>query len=948
MTLNWTPGDGDSRIVIAKAGSAVAGTPTNGLDYSLYQSLGPGEVVVYEGAGDSFVFSNDGNGPLLNGMTYYFKIFEFNGSGATTEYLTSQHLAGSQILQTSTTEPSLASGSLSFSSVTGSSMVLNWTSGDGAARVVVAKQGTSVDAVPTDGHSYSPYQSLGNGNYVVAIGNINTLNFSAFVNGPLSINTTYAFRIFEFNGSGNETNYLTTSSVGATQSTQGLATEPTTSPTATTLSYRTDQPHQRIDIRWTKGNGSNTLIVFRAGSPVDDSVLPVDGTSYSLYSSLATGHRVCYVGTGNSMEFKSDGFGDLAPNTTYYFKLFSFNGSGSTVNYKTASPATFNATTVAAPVTAAPSGLTFPSVNRTSMRVRWTDATGASGYLVIAKIGSPVDYQSYDLPRDGTVYSVNQDLGGGNYVIYNSTGTDFTFSSFQYAALTGNTNYHLAVVAYSGTGSSINYLTENSGQVLAGNQTTIDFALAPTTGSSDLTFSNITNTAMTLTWTPGNGQKRLVIAHRNSEVTGTPSDGSDYASYQSLAVNQFVVYNGTGNSFTFADDGYGPLTTGATYHFKIVEYNGTSDYTNYLTSDVLIGSQIAQATTIEPTSASNELIFSDVTNTSMKLSWTNGNGASRIVVFRAGSPVTATPTDGVTYSTYQTLSSGQLVGYVGSGNSFTFSNDGFGPLTQGVTYYFRVYEYNGSGTATNYLTSTFLDGSQIAQASTSEPTIASSVLLFSNVTTSRMALSWTGGNGSNRIVIARAGSPVSVMPSDGVSYSQYQSLASGQIVAHVGSATSFTYANDGFGPLAAGTTYHFAIFEFNGSGAGTNYLVSSFLTGSQTTSMSGSGARIAQSDSKQAKSLMEVVAVEENSIEVIQLDIFPNPTSDYITIQTGNNAPIIIHLISSGGSSSICGQFQPDGDSFSVTLDVRHLSRGFYALSVRTAERAWVKKIILQ
>ena len=48
----------------------------------------------------------------------------------------------------------------------------------------------------------------------------------------------------------------------------------------------------------------------------------------------------------------------------------------------------------------------------------------------------------------------------------------------------------------------------------------------------------------------------------------------------------------------------------------------------------------------EPTSNSTSLSFSNVGAYAMDLSWTSGNGASRIVVVRAGSAVNWTPADG--------------------------------------------------------------------------------------------------------------------------------------------------------------------------------------------------------------------------------------------------------------------------------------------------------------
>ena len=96
--------------------------------------------------------------------------------------------------------PAQQATALTFSSVTTTSLVLNYTNGDGSGRIVVAKSGAAVDSNPVDGTVYSASNlfgtgsQIGTGNYVVAIGS-----------GPhtitgLTASTTYHFRVYEYNG----------------------------------------------------------------------------------------------------------------------------------------------------------------------------------------------------------------------------------------------------------------------------------------------------------------------------------------------------------------------------------------------------------------------------------------------------------------------------------------------------------------------------------------------------------------------------------------------------------------------------------------------------------------------------------------------------------------------------------------------------------------------------
>jgi len=118
----------------------------------------------------------------------------------------------------------------------------------------------------------------------------------------------------------------------------------------------------------------------------------------------------------------------------------------------------------------------------------------------------------------------------------------------------------------------------------------------------------------------------------------------------------------------------------------------------------------------EPTTNSASLSFSDVGPNAMTVSWTSGNGANRIAVVRAGSAASFTPSDanGISgivsadFSAATDQGSGNKVCYDGAGSSFTLTN-----LAQAATYFVKIYEYNGSGSSANYLTSgTPASGSQ--------------------------------------------------------------------------------------------------------------------------------------------------------------------------------------------------------------------------------------------
>lgn len=103
---------------------------------------------------------------------------------------------------------------------------------------------------------------------------------------------------------------------------------------------------------------------------------------------------------------------------------------------------------------------------------------------------------------------------------------------------------------------------------------TWDLMLSPTINASNINFSNVSGNAVTVSWTNGSGANRLLIVKADSSINAFPLDGTDYTantafgSGSSLGNNNYVLYNGTGNSVTVTG-----LTANKTYYFRVIEYN---------------------------------------------------------------------------------------------------------------------------------------------------------------------------------------------------------------------------------------------------------------------------------------------------------------------------------------------------------------------------------------
>jgi hypothetical protein len=154
VQLNWTSGDGISRIVIARANSAVNTFPIDQQTYfpdSVFGSgtnLGGGNYVVYSGASNTCIVTG-----LAGGISYHFAIIEFNGASGTNNYNVTNYLSGSVTtttlsMSTSASPNEICAGSSSTLSATGGLTYL-WSPPSGLSSttdsIVIASPTTTTD-----------------------------------------------------------------------------------------------------------------------------------------------------------------------------------------------------------------------------------------------------------------------------------------------------------------------------------------------------------------------------------------------------------------------------------------------------------------------------------------------------------------------------------------------------------------------------------------------------------------------------------------------------------------------------------------------------------------------------------------------------------------------------------------------------------------------------------
>ena len=176
--------------------------------------------------------------------------------------------------------------------------------------------------------------------------------------------------------------------------------------------------------------------------------------------------------------------------------------------------------------------------------------------------------------------------------------------------------------------------------------------------------------------------------------------------------------------------------------------------------------------TIQATAAS----FSSITNNSMNLSWTSGNGtAGRIVVMKEASAVSGTPTSGTTHTgnaafgSGSTIATGEFVVYNGTGNSVSVTG-----LKCGTTYHVKVYEYNTTDVCYNTTSPASASASTLTPSIIATPTSLTGFTYVLGVgPSSNQSYSLTASNlspASGNITVTPSGSNYEVS-TDGTTFS---------------------------------------------------------------------------------------------------------------------------------------------------------------------------------
>ena len=805
MTVSWVRGDGDNCLVLAHASAPVDADPANTNVYSANAAFGSGDqigtgnYVVYNGSSNSVNVTN-----LNNGTTYYYEVFEYNNSGTDTKYLIGGGTGNPNSRSTLKTAPTTQASNITFTNVDSETLTLNWTRGDGEHCIVVAKVGSGITA-PTTNTDYTANPAFGSGgqtatdNYVIYNGTGSSVDVTT-----LTQSTDYYFEVYECNNDNGNCQYNTSTASNNPNNQLTLKNTPVnqssniafTNVAATTMTVSWDRP--------ASDGGDYCILVAKQGSAADN---PTNGTSYTANTAFGSGDQTAtdsYVLYNGNDASPSVNITDLSSTQTYHFKVYEYNNNGTSYTKYNLSDSTNNpnsqATTAAAP-TVQSHDITFTNIDTTSISASWTNGNGAYRLVKVNTTNSFTD-------PSGSVGSNSVWQGSGEQVVYNGSSNTVTVTGFD-----SYTNYYFRVYDYN----DYNFPKYNTSTATnnPNNETTLK--LTPVAQDCNISFSSINATTMTVSWTrPASTGDNCILVAKEGGTTSNPVNGEDYTANASFSDgNQigttatYVVYKGSSNTVALTN-----LMANRTYHFKVCEFNNSgAGNTKYLAKDTTNNPNSQLTANAAPTTQASIITFSNVDVTTLTVDWTSGNGQNRIVKINTSNSFTD-PTDGTdptANSAWQ--SSGEQIVYNSNGSTVDITS-----LDVNTTYWFRVYEYNNSGTSTMYNVSTATDNPNSILTLKNAPTTQASNITFANLASTSVTVNWTNGNGDNRIVVAKNGTVIT-SPTNNTSYTANPVFGSGDItgsdcyVVYNGTGTSVDITG-----LSQNQTYEFRVFEFNNSG----------------------------------------------------------------------------------------------------------------------------------
>ena len=293
-------------------------------------------------------------------------------------------------------------------------------------------------------------------------------------------------------------------------------------------------------------------------TPTDGVAVSGENNNFASAADLGSGNKLVHRGAG---PFTLSG---LTAATEYHVRVFEYNGTNATLNYNvnTASGNPASRYTLSTEPSAY-GALTATALSDTQVKLDWTAATGANGYIIVRKTGSAPT----GAPVDGGSYAQGDTIGDGQVVAVIASGAAGSHTdSYNTAA---NTTYHYLIFpfAYDGTPAHGTYNYRTSATVPGANATT--GKAEPTTSSTITSFLPTSSSSATVVWNnSGSADGTIILIRAGGAVSANPSDWTSYTasltygSGTQIGTGNYVVVAGAGKSGSATISGLG---TGTNY-----------------------------------------------------------------------------------------------------------------------------------------------------------------------------------------------------------------------------------------------------------------------------------------------------------------------------------------------------------------------------------------------
>lgn len=578
---------------------------------------------------------------------------------------------------TSPTTPSIQASNLALSLIKTDQMTASWDRGNGDKVIVTCTPCGQPASSPQDGSDYgynsnfSSAPSIGNSKIVYeGTGDNRTIT-------GLQARNCYSFRVYEFNGTGNETKYLRTNP----------PTKAATTYDNFALDFVWDEDPivvgEYIDFDWISSVGglSTESWTFQGASPsTSNSGDNIRWFSSGTYTVTLTGtHASLGQSSTVSKEVTVVSYNDFQPDLVF--------------NNQEVDPTT--------------------TVADRYVNVNWDVSNTGLDRIRFS-------YMEYYFSNDAT-------LSGNDFKYTEEPEDYFNVYLDNGEAQSGERRIRLPETIASGT----RYIILKLNSLILSNDTpesntSNNIVAIPITINpelSDLTIENVNIAKNTL---------------RSGEEVNTNVTFYNRGYYNNFGCANYNIYLSTDNQFSEDDNQYyignsswctndiyapnspevhsrniviNPVTPNGSYYLLFCidrSLNGTDNAIAELNEDNnVVAIPITISNPNQPTVQVADFQISSVNSSSITLNWTKGNGANSLIVATSEDDSNRLPIDGESYSTSTNWNNAMpfyapnpitRFVYNGAGTQTTITN-----LTPDKTWYFTIYTYNGSGTNTDYL-----------------------------------------------------------------------------------------------------------------------------------------------------------------------------------------------------------------------------------------------------